>query len=287
MTGYKQRFMSLSLLFLIFMLPFLGADTSTEKKSGLSFEKEGEDPVIRFEDENLFAYFQREDKGLTVDGTEGIPFDKLLQGGEVSLGFHLKNTSAHNAGKPIELKPCEVTLKLTKDPLYWRFVTGNKSVGVGNFKVKSPEKFRKLLPEDISNFRAEYRILSRAKDVQETLLVMKRKEADVSAGEKMEAGTGKAEPGKADSGMGKEKPWAGKDKPGTGTEYKLTLSSLPPELNRMGYGAGKGELIGRLELMADYDFQVPLVLKGEERYEYVPVIQGKLTLVIWRDVYND
>ena len=250
------------------MLPFLGADTRAEKESGLSFEKEGEDPVIRFEDENLFAYFQREDKWLTVDGTEGIPFDKLLQGGEVSLDFHLKSPSAHSTGKPIELKPCKVTLKLTKDPLYWRFVTEKVSVGVGNLKVKSTEKFRKLLPEDINNFGAEYRILSRAKDVQETLLVMKRKEADVSAGEKVAAGTGKAEPG-------------------TNTEDKLTLSSLPPELCRIGYGAGKGELIGRLELMADYEFQVPLVLKGEERCEYVPVIQGKLTLVIWRDVYND
>ncbi len=269
------------------MLPFLGADTRAEKESGLSFEKEGEDPVIRFEDENLFAYFQREDKWLTVDGTEGIPFDKLLQGGEVSLDFHLKSPSAHSTGKPIELKPCKVTLKLTKDPLYWRFVTEKVSVGVGNLKVKSTEKFRKLLPEDINNFGAEYRILSRAKDVQETLLVMKRKEADVSAGEKVAAGTGKAEPGKTDSGMGKDKSWAGKDKPGTNTEDKLTLSSLPPELCRIGYGAGKGELIGRLELMADYEFQVPLVLKGEERCEYVPVIQGKLTLVIWRDVYND
>lgn len=289
MAGYKQRLTVFFLFFILFSLPLLigltangavSADAGAEKKEGLVFEKEGEAPVIRFEDENLFAYFHREDKQLKVEGTGEIPLKELLKGGKLSLSFHLKAPYLEGSGKALELEPCKVSLKLAEDPFYWRLVTEDKSIGVGNFTVKATEKLKKLLPEEISSLTAGYQVLRAGKESAEILLLIKKERAEEPGIKiKGEVKTGKTvKTGSSGNNTSVSKPEE---------DSRVLISSLPPELSSMDFKKGKGELIGKLELMADYEFELPLVRKGESENKYTPVIQGKLTLIILKEVFND
>ncbi|SHO49417.1 hypothetical protein [Anaerocolumna xylanovorans] len=262
MAGYKRCIISFSFLFIsIFFLSFgalsmnrrVIAHAGTGKADSMSFETKGEEPVIRFGEEKLSAYFGREEGELTIDGTEEIPLIEFLKGEKLSIIFHLKVPSGNSSKTLEEKEPCKVDLELSKYPVYWRLVTEKEVLGVGNYEVKSPEKFRELLPKAINGVEAEYQVLRAEKASQEILLEMGRKE---------------------------------NCKEGKVLEDKLKLSSLPPELRLKDFGKKKGETVGKLELMADYSFRLPL-LRTEEKGQYTPAIQGKLTLVIWREVYYD
>lgn len=258
MAGCKHL-IRFSLLFAgILFLSFGGLSMNREMvanagtgKTEVSFETRGEDPVIRFKEETLSAYFGREEKKLTVDGMEEIPLTEFLKGEKLSIIFHLK---VPPYSKPLcRTEPCKVDLKLSEDPVYWRFATEKEVLGVGNYQVNSPEKFRELLPKAINGVQTEYQVLRAERTSQEVLLVLGRKK---------------------DTG------------PEDKTEDRLKLSSMPGELESKDFGKKKGETVGKLELMANYAFQLSL-FQSSERIENPPVIQGKLTLVIWREVYYD
>lgn len=260
MAGCKHL-IRFSLLFAgILFLSFGGLSMNREMvanagtgKTEVSFETRGEDPVIRFKEETLSAYFGREEKKLTVDGMEEIPLTEFLKGEKLSIIFHLKVLPYSNSKELYRTEPCKVDLKLSEDPVYWRFATEKEVLGVGNYQVNSPGKFRELLPKAINGVQAEYQVLRTERTSQEVLLVL---------GRKKEAGT--------------------EDK----AEDRLKLSSMPGELEAKDFGKKKGETVGKLELMANYTFQLPL-FQSPERIENPPVIQGKLTLAIWREVYCD
>ncbi len=257
MAHWKKRSMLLFLFLLFFLVPLLlpgggtgnpvaFADGERVDKGSLSFEKDGEAPVIRFDGEEMYAYFQTTDKLLSVDGTDEISLTKLAEGGEISLTFHVSSPDGQSTA--VTPGAGSVNLTLSDDPIYWRLVTDKEDLGVGTFTA-NPEKLKELLPREIKGFTTDYQISGTKKASKEILLKIKRNEND-------------------------------SNNSGYIASDRLTLSRLPEEFGQTGIGKSRGELIGKLKLAANYDFSVAID-------EYSSAVQGKLTLVIWKDVYNN
>ncbi|BCJ97276.1 hypothetical protein [Anaerocolumna chitinilytica] len=256
MARWKKRFLLLFLFLLFFLVPLLlpGGSTSNPKafagggrvdKGSPSFVTNGEAPVIRFDGEEMYAYFQTTDKLLTVDGTDEISMPKLLEGEEISITFPVSSPDKQNSATASE--EGRINLTLTADPIYWRFVTDKDDIGVGNFTVNL-EALKELLPQELKGFTTEYRISGTEKELKESLRIKHADNESDSTG--YIAGDG------------------------------LTLNQLPEEFSRIGRDKSKGELIGRLKLAANYAFKVP-------PNEYSAAVQGKLTLVIWKNIYKN
>lgn len=257
MARWKKRFMLLFLFLLFFLVPLLlpGGSTSNPKafagggrvdKGSPSFVTNGEAPVIRFNGEEMYAYFQTTDKLLTVDGTDEISMSKLLEGGVISITFPVSSPGKQNSATASETG--SINLTLSEDPIYWRLVTDKDDIGVGNFTVNL-EALKKLMPQELKDFATDYQISGREKELKESLLMIKHADNE-------------------------------SDSTGYIAGDRLTLNQLPEEFSRIGRDKSKGELIGRLKLAANYNFKVP-------PNEYSAAVQGKLTLVIWKNVYKN
>lgn len=225
-----------------------------DKMRELSFIENNMEETVSLEDEKLAAYFTTEDNLLIVDGIEAIPTTELMEGKAVTIDFSLYQNSFENDVKVLGLQDSQIEVVLSKDPIYWRLDTKDKTFGVGNNKIPAQNSFRSLLPESIKGIKAEFLLTLLQERTMKTQLVLHcMPEENIGA-----------------------------------SFTKIpTRSSLPAGLDLLRTGILQGEYIGKLELMANYDFTVPVVVQGKEQDKYSPVIRGKLTLVTWIDVYND
>jgi len=257
MVRWKKRFILLFLFLLFFLVPLLlpGGSTSNPKafagggrvdKGSPSFVTNGEAPVIRFNGEEMYAYFQTTDKLLTLDGTDEMSMSKLLEGEEISITIPVSSPDKQNPAAASEAG--RINLTLSEDPIYWRLVTDKEDIGVGNFTANL-EELKELLPQELKGFTTDYQISGREEELKESILRIKHADDE-------------------------------SDNSGYIAGDRLTLNQLPVEFSRIGRDKGKGELIGKLKLAANYAFKVP-------PNEYSSAVQGKLTLVIWKDIYKN
>lgn len=217
-----------------------------------SFYGDAVEETVQLEGENLSAYSERADKLLYIDGTDAVPLNRIMEGQGITIDFFLQGTSWKSHGEVPELQNRPVALQLSKDPVYWRFSSENITLGVGNRQLSSEEKLRELLLQEIKGMKAEFKLSPSKGGICEAQMTMKKNR----------------EKGFAES-------------------WKLTRSKLPFALSSAEVQGTEEGYLGSLELMANYEFSIPLVLKGGEQDAYSPVIQGKLTIVVRMEVYND
>lgn len=218
--------------------------------SSYTFTQNQEEAVIRTGDRQISAFILQEDKVLTIEGIDEIEFREFGDQELLTIDFRLTSTRPDKENES-EIKGYKTELKLSEDPIYWRLDTSGKVYGIGNTELLQPEKLNDLLPTVLQGIKAEFytrRQWDNTIQVQMSLKGDTEKEA------------------------------------GFYSPDRINTSSLPKELREL---VVSDDGISKLELKANYDMEIPLVLKGEHVSKDTPFIKLKLTLVTHIEISND
>lgn len=215
--------------------------TNTVNVLSYTFAQDQEEAVIRTVDRQVSAFVRQEGNVLTIEGTDELEFNEL-DGQFLTVDFRLVDTQTGNEKQSQTIKGYQAELTLSGDPVYWRLDTGGKVYGIGNTELSQPEKLRELLPTILQGIKADFYTIRQWNNSLQVQMSLKNDTA-------------------------------------RDTDFyssQINRSSLPEELKKL---VESDNGISTLELKANYEMDIPLVLKGEKRNKDTSCIKLRLTLI--------
>ncbi|WOO38924.1 hypothetical protein R2R35_10700 [Anaerocolumna sp. AGMB13020] len=215
--------------------------TNTVNVLSYTFAQDQEEAVIRTVDRQVSAFVRQEGNVLTIEGTDELEFNEL-DGQFLTVDFRLVDTQTGNEKQSQTIKGYQAEFTLSGDPVYWRLDTGGKVYGIGNTELSQPEKLRELLPTILQGIKADFYTIRQWNNSLQVQMSLKNDTA-------------------------------------RDTDFyssQINRSSLPEELRKL---VESDNGISTLELKANYEMDIPLVLKGEKRNKDTSCIKLRLTLI--------